>query len=81
MFRIRTDGMLTKLRVKRPQNRGSTPSGGRDFPLLCSVQTGFGAHVTFLPMGNGKSFPGYEVKHSLLSSSRPRHHHWQNSPW
>jgi hypothetical protein len=34
------------------------PGGARDFSLLHSVQTAFGAHPASYPMATGDSFPG-----------------------
>jgi hypothetical protein len=34
----------------------SIPGRGRDFSLLCSVQTGFGARPASYPKGTGGSF-------------------------
>jgi hypothetical protein len=39
-------------------DRGSIPDRGRDFSLLYSVQSGFGAHPTSHAMRTGNSFPG-----------------------
>jgi hypothetical protein len=38
--------------------RGSIPSETGDFSLLHGVQTDFGAHPFFSPVGTGVSFPG-----------------------
>jgi hypothetical protein len=50
------------------------PTGGRDFPILCSVQTGSVAHSASYAMDTGAPFPevkrpGREANHSPASSA------------
>jgi hypothetical protein len=51
-------GMATGYALGR---RGSIPSRGRDLSLLCSAQTGSGAHPASHQIGTGGDFSGGKV--------------------
>ena len=54
-------GIVTKLRVRQPRNRGSIPGGDGDFSLLQGVMTGSGVFPASCPVCTEVSFPEERV--------------------
>jgi hypothetical protein len=73
----------THTRLRNGRSGGRNPEGTRNFLVLQTVQTGFGAHPAACSMGTGYFAgirrPGREFRHSPSSSGRVRNEWSYNS--